>query len=155
MVIYLVQHGKALDKSVDPERGLSAEGIKEIKSIALQAQTAGIKVSSILHSGKLRAEQTAELYASALDVRQVQTVEGIQPKDNVAEFINTHQLQDKSMLVGHLPFMQKLASCLVNGNEENKVIQFQNGGIVCLEQDQSGQWYIKWTLMTTLLDHSE
>jgi phosphohistidine phosphatase len=150
MVIYLVQHGRALDKSVDPERGLSPEGIKELNAIAQPARSAGISVSSILHSGKRRAEQTAEIYAGMLAVESVQPIDGIQPNDDVKTFFNSSQLADRTMLVGHLPFLQKLAAYLVNGDADKKVVQFQNGGIVCLELGDAGHWYIKWTLLASI-----
>jgi phosphohistidine phosphatase len=52
------------------------------------------------------------------------------------------------MLVGHLPFMEKLTSYLVTGNADKTVFKFQNGGIVCLEEDVAkNSWFIKWTLM--------
>ncbi len=34
MAIYLVQHGKSLSKDIDPEKGLSEEGISEVQRIA-------------------------------------------------------------------------------------------------------------------------
>jgi len=52
------------------------------------------------------------------------------------------------MLVGHLPFMERLVSYLITGSIEITVFKFQNGGIVCLDRDQdTGSWYIKWALM--------
>ena len=54
------------------------------------------------------------------------------------------------MLVGHLPFMEKLTSYLVTGNADKTVFKFQNGGIVCLEEDvEKNCRFIKWTLMPT------
>lgn len=52
------------------------------------------------------------------------------------------------MFVGHLPFMGKLTAFLITRDENQRILQFQNGGIVCLDQygDQGG-WVIKWTLM--------
>jgi len=52
------------------------------------------------------------------------------------------------MVVGHLPFMARLASYLILGQIEPPVIRFQNSGIVCLERlaDVSG-WQIIWALM--------
>jgi phosphohistidine phosphatase len=54
------------------------------------------------------------------------------------------------MVVGHMPFMQRLVSCLASGSEEMKIYQFQNSGIVCLdatdEPDGTLNWFIKWTL---------
>jgi hypothetical protein len=43
MAVYLVQHGKSLAKSEDPEKGLSAEGKKETERIAEVASGYRIK----------------------------------------------------------------------------------------------------------------
>ena len=66
VALYLVQHGKSLPKEEDPERGLSPEGLTEVEGIADAAKTNGIRVARIDHSGKKRARQTADLFASAL-----------------------------------------------------------------------------------------
>jgi phosphohistidine phosphatase len=39
-------------------------------------------------------------------------------------------------LVGHLPFLDRLASLLVAGNEEAQVVHFRMGGLVKLEPKQ-------------------
>jgi phosphohistidine phosphatase len=55
------------------------------------------------------------------------------------------------MLVGHLPFMERLAAYLVTGSWERRIIKFQNGGIVCLDKEsETGGWFIKWTLMPNI-----
>ena len=56
------------------------------------------------------------------------------------------------MLVGHLPFMERLTSHLITGSSENLVFKFQNGGIVCLDQDPgTDTWFIKWALMPNIV----
>ena len=67
MALYLVQHGKSLPKDVDPDQGLSEEGIAETKRIADVASGYRVKVSLIRQSGKKRARQTAEILAEALN----------------------------------------------------------------------------------------
>ena len=66
MSIFLVQHGKSLSKGQDPEQGLSPQGVEDVKRIAAVAQGYGVQVGSILHSGKKRAHETAEIFAAAL-----------------------------------------------------------------------------------------
>lgn len=52
------------------------------------------------------------------------------------------------MLVGHLPFMERLTSTLITGSSERLVFKFQNGGIVCLDREaDQPAWFIKWALM--------
>jgi phosphohistidine phosphatase len=48
------------------------------------------------------------------------------------------------MIVGHLPFMEKLASLLVAGSEDADIVAFQMGGVVCLERDDVGVWRVRW-----------
>ena len=152
MALYLVQHGKSFSKDQDPEQGLTETGIDEVQLIAEVAKGYRVPVGTIFHSGKKRALQTAELFSTALqssgDIREVK---GIKPLDEVQAFAATLVNGDNSMVVGHLPFMEKLTSFLVAGSSERTVFKFQNGGIVCLDQDSnSGTWFIKWTLMPSI-----
>jgi phosphohistidine phosphatase len=148
MALFLVQHGKSLAKEQDPERGLSEQGIKEVEHMANTARKHNIQVSCIKHSGKKRARQTAELLASALNPAQgIQQTSGLGPMDDVTRFAQTLRHDENLMLVGHLPFMEKLTSWLITHSTDKPVLKFQNGGIVCLEQDPDGQWIIKWTLV--------
>jgi phosphohistidine phosphatase len=51
------------------------------------------------------------------------------------------------MIVGHLPFLEKLAAYLITGNSENKLVKFQNSCIINIDSDENNDCYIKWTLM--------
>ncbi len=149
MALYLVQHGKNLPKDVDPDQGLSNEGVAQVERIAGVAGGYGVRVEKILHSGKKRAEQTASLMAAALSPEGgIDVAEGLQPLDAVSPWAGKLKSGDGLMLVGHLPFMEKLASLLVVGAEQPMIFKFQNGGIVCLDQiAETASWYIKWALM--------
>jgi phosphohistidine phosphatase len=149
MSVYLVQHGKSLPKEEDPEKGLSEKGIKDVKRIAKVGKESGISVSCIKHSGKKRARQTAEIFSSALNPEGgVQEVSGLNPVDDVRTFSSNLRSKENVMYVGHLPFMERLSSYLICGDEDNPVFKFQNGGIVCIDKDEdSGKWVIQWTFM--------
>jgi len=87
MKLYLVQHGEAVAKEVDPDRPLSERGLRDVEKMALFLRRGGIGVGRILHSGKRRAEQTAQVLAAAiLPGDQPESVEGIKPNDDVASF---------------------------------------------------------------------
>lgn len=152
MALFLVQHGKSLPKDKDPSKGLSEEGIAETKHIAEVAKGYGVKVSSITHSGKTRARQTAEIFASVLEPEGgVQESSGLNPLDDVTAFADTIDSTENRMLVGHLPFMERMTSYLITGPIERKVFKFQNSGIVCLDKDpDSMSWVIKWSLMPNI-----
>ena len=66
MNIYLVQHGEAVAKEVDPERPLTESGRSDVRRMASFLGAAGVRVSRIMHSGKVRAKETAELLAAAV-----------------------------------------------------------------------------------------
>jgi phosphohistidine phosphatase len=149
MALYLVQHGKSLSKDVDPQQGISEEGQADIDRIAAVARNYGIRVAEIFHSGKKRALQTAEIFAAAFDMPGKMTArDGLKPLDDVAVCAESLNAGDDLMLVGHLPFMEKLTSYLVAGDPKITVFKFQNGGIVCLDQRADDlSWHIKWALM--------
>ena len=73
---------------------------------------------------------------------------GLNPLDDVTALVDKIDSRDNIMLVGHLPFMERLTSHLITGSIDDPVFKFQNGGIVCLDRDpDSGSWVIKWALM--------
>lgn len=149
MAVYLVQHGKALPKDQDPEQNLSEEGQSDVRRIADTAKNYNVRVSHIEHSTKARARQTAQIFAGALSPEQgLKEREGIKPMDDVTAVAKELKSEADLMLVGHLPFMEKLAAYLITGSQEPAVIKFQNGGIVCLDKaPEAHNWHIKWTLM--------
>ena len=149
MALFLVQHGKSLSKEVDPNQGLSEQGVSEAIRIAGVAQGYGVKVAKILHSGKTRARQTAQIMAEHLTPGK-QPVEkgGLSPMDDVTLFARTLLPENDLMIVGHLPFLTRLVSYLITGSADTEVFRFQNAGIVCMDRDPGADtWVIKWTLM--------
>ena len=148
MALYLVQHGRSHPKDVDPDQGLTDDGRTEVKRIADVARGYGVNVRMILHSGKTRARQTADIMAAALAPADgVKAKSGLKPLDDVTALAGLVDATADVMLVGHLPFMQRLTAWLITGSIEPPVFQFQNGGIVCLKENKdAGGWVIVWSL---------
>jgi phosphohistidine phosphatase len=111
----------------------------------------GIKVDQIRHSGKLRTEQTATIFAKTLDTpKGVIAVKGLNPNDDVTQVAESLLGEQESiMLVGHLPHLSRLVGTLVTGNQEKVVVSFRNAGIVCLSQ-QEEKWSIDWVMQPEL-----
>jgi phosphohistidine phosphatase len=148
VALFLVQHGKSLPKEEDPEQGLSPEGMSEVERIAGVAKGYGVHVARIRHSGKKRARQTAEIFASVLGPGiPIEETDGLGPLDDVTAAAARLRPEEDLMLAGHLPFMERLTGFLTTGSPGRLVFKFQNGGIVCLDQASGGAWFIKWTLM--------
>jgi phosphohistidine phosphatase len=147
MNVYLVQHGEAEAESVDPARPLTAQGRADVGGVAAAAARLGVDVHQIRHSYKTRAEQTAAILGEALSPPGgVVPAPGLAPRDGVhpvAEML-AHELRPL-MLVGHMPFMARLAGLLVAGDADCPVVRFRQGGIVCLVL-QDGRWSVDWVL---------
>ena len=113
-----------------------------------------IRVDHIYHSGKLRAQQTAEVLARHLGIAEkVEAKEGLDPSDNVAPIKDwLDRLSSDGMrsivIVGHLPFLDKLTSLLVAGTEDAQVVVIQNAGIVKMVPKSSGSGYSVQCIIT-------
>lgn len=148
MALFLVQHGKSLPKEKDPDQSLSREGLMETNAMAALAAENSLQVMRIMHSGKKRALQTAEIFAKALEPEDgMSKGTGLAPLDDVTAFAATMSNKENIMVVGHLPFMERLVAYLVTGSTDRKVIRFQNSAIICLDiEDVSDSWFIRWVL---------
>lgn len=61
------------------------------------------------------------------------------------------QEREDLMLVGHLPFLEKLTSLLLCGNEKTRLVLFRYGAIVCLEQREDKGWGVRWILTPEMI----
>jgi len=155
MHIYLVQHGESKPEEIDPERRLTEDGRRAVQKVADFLRMSGaLEVDTIWHSGKPRAQQTAELLGPATHAGEgaVMQHDGLAPKDAV-EPIQRELEQESSnvMIVGHLPFLGRLAALLLTGNADKEVVAFQFGCVVCLNRDDAGRWKLEWMIVPKLL----
>jgi len=153
MRIYLVQHGRPVSKEENPQRPLSDTGRRDVSKVAEILKAAAIGLTQVLHSGKLRAQETANIIASTVGENLSPKVrENISPLDDPRTIASElGQLGDGTMIVGHLPHLSKLVSLLVTGSQETEVARFQQGGVICLEGNDSGNWAIAWMVVPQLL----
>jgi phosphohistidine phosphatase len=151
MKVYLVQHGQSVSEDVDPTRPLSEKGRKDMEKVAQFLKGVNLKISVILQSGKTRAIQTAEiLNPKVTSLRGIMRKEGLAPNDLADPWVEElNESPDDIMIVGHLPFLSKLASRLLG--TEAELISFQQGGVVCLEKMEHLQWRIRWMVVPELL----
>lgn len=152
MRLYLVQHGEAVDKSVDPDRPLSAQGEKDVSCVASVLAGAGETPNIIVHSAKTRARQTAEIFGTALGAKAgTHEICGIAPLDSVTDFAaRVPEFAEDTMVCGHQPFMGRLVSHLLAGNEELPLVQYSPGSVACLERGSGADWVLCWLLRPEL-----
>ena len=153
MRVFLVQHGQAKPKEEDPDRRLTDQGIADVQRIVAFLQPLKLNLEVIWHSGKSRAEQTAQLLASAVATRQgVVERDGLSPNDPVKPIQKAIQAFDGDvMIVGHLPFLERLAALLVTGDDGRRVVGFQYGAVICLDHDADADWRIAWMMTPDVL----
>lgn len=157
MKLYLVQHGEAKSKEQDPDCSLTDNGIKQTKKIASWFGKQALPVSEIYHSLKKRADQTAEIFENRLAPSNgVNAMAGLKPNDDVLPIAEKlEETSEPLMIVGHLPFLNRLASFLVAGEQEPGIISFTNSGVVCLDR-QNDSWAVAWIMVPDMLpDHPE
>jgi phosphohistidine phosphatase len=155
MKLYLVQHAEARPKEEDPKQGLTNKGLVDIKKVAdFATRRARVRVAVIYHSGKYRARETAEALADYLHpVKGVREGDCLVPMDEPSYWLKrAKELKDDTMLVGHLPHLDKLASLLLTGSEASGVVKFHNAGIVCLEREEENRWSLCWVVTPDILE---
>lgn len=151
--LYLMQHGLALPSEVDPERPLSEQGRAEVVRVAVAAAAVGVSVGEIWHSGKLRAAQTAQVLADALaaggGTPSVSARGGLNPESDVAPiagWLRGMAAGKRVAIVGHLPFLSRLAGTLLVGPAGVEPIAVRNAGLVRLVRGESGRFQVSWIL---------
>lgn len=147
MLLYLVRHATATPKDQDPNQGLSDSGFEEIKKVAAFLSRAGVQTDAIFHSSKVRAQQTAEVMAENLNpAKGGSQTDNLAPLDDPTIWAERLRgITEKTMLVGHLPYMEKFASLLLCGDMDKMNVTFSAAGVVCLERNNdlySLQWMV-------------
>ena len=152
MRLYLVQHGQAFPAAEYPDRPLTDQGRREVATVAELLARGQPRMARIVHSGKTRARQTAEILADHLTPGQpVEATAGLDPHDPVEPWVAAvNGSTEERLLVGHQPFLGQLVSRLVLG-EERALVDYRPGTVVCLEPTGAGDWRIVGMLGPALL----
>ncbi len=154
MKVYLVQHGLNSPEEEDPEKGLTSQGVSDVEKMARLIGQMNQQYEAVFHSDKKRARQTAQILGKHLKhVLGVHETDFLGPMDDVDVWRNRILCSDGDpVLVGHLPFLNKLASRLVAEDENKQIVSFQNGGMVCLEGNSDNENFsVKWAITPDMI----
>ncbi len=155
MHIYLVQHGAAVPKDENAERPLSDQGREDVKRVASFLARSGVSAGRVIHSGKRRAKETALLLSAVIGPGNMveEAGDGLAPEDSTDLFFAAiEEWTEDTLVIGHLPFMSKLASRLLTGDEDETVVHFNPGSVACLERGENGGgWTVLWFVRPELL----
>ena len=151
MHCYLVRHGEAKAETEDPSRPLSDRGREEVARVARHIGAFGVQIGEIRHSDKLRARQTAEIFAEYVSpARGIHEIEGLGPMDHPGKAqAAIEAASEPVMLVGHLPHLSRLASALILGDSEQEILHFKAGAIACFVRDEY-IFRLQWVLSPDL-----
>jgi phosphohistidine phosphatase len=147
MDLLLMQHGEALQKQEDPARPLSERGRREVERVARAAARLDLRVPCVRHSGKLRAQQTAEIVVAHLDpAPALERVAGLAPNDDPAAAVEALATAPAgTLVVGHLPHLSRLLSLLVVGDSGRALVSFRPGGLIGLGHEAE-EWRLRLVL---------
>lgn len=152
MRLYLIRHAEAEDPpsdELDPQRRLTARGRRQAERAAAFLGRLDLKLEAIWHSPLVRAVRTAGILAKSVASRQGRIKRrGIAPLDPVGPVAKElAKTEADLMIVGHEPFLSRLAGRLVAGT-----VAFGNAGPVCLERSAKGTWKVRWAMPPEVLE---
>jgi phosphohistidine phosphatase len=124
MNLYLMRHAIAAEPEEgveDSQRPLTKSGLKKLEKIARNLEKLDLQLDVILTSPYLRARQTADVVADALDMKKKRVVESenlipLGFAEKLVEEINAREPAANLLLVGHEPFLSQLVGMLTAGD---------------------------------------
>jgi len=141
MEIYVVRHGLAIDREdpkcpPDPERYLTEEGIKKTKRVAAAVATLSAKPDLLLSSPYVRATQTAEIFAAALDYpkQKIRHTDLLLPGAEPTLFFRelAKDKQSSTLFVfGHAPQLDDLIAAALGTKQH--ITSLKKAGVALLE----------------------
>jgi phosphohistidine phosphatase len=116
MDLTFLRHGKAITQaSTDDERGLTEEGMAEVRSMALQLKKAGEMYDHIFSSPLRRAKETAEIFGEIFG-KQGQTDSRLScgcKIEMIRDLTDEQQETQRLLLVGHAPDFELITAQLL------------------------------------------
>ena len=138
--LYLVRHGLAEERGEkwpdDTKRPLTEDGSDRMRKAARGLTRLGIAIDVVLTSPLVRARQTADIVAAAIDPRpSLVTIESLAPSGSypaVVADLEKHARKTRIALVGHEPNIGELAARLIGARMP---FEFKKGAICRIDFD--------------------
>jgi phosphohistidine phosphatase len=158
MILYLVRHGLAVDRTdpkspAEAQRPLTAKGVQKTRTAALGLDELGVKPDVLITSPYVRAAQTAEIFAETLGfpVEKIRVSEALKPAANPSEITKeVLRLRAKEvMCFGHAPHLDVFAAHLIGSRVFTEI---KKAGVACFEHASAeGKWDLKWLVTPKIL----
>ena len=139
----------------DAKRPLSDDGASRMRKAARGLDRLGVTLDVVVTSPLVRAKQTAELVAGAMNPRPpIVTADSLAPDGNYQAIIADLEKQAKRAriaIVGHEPGIGEFAARLIGSRHS---IEFKKGAVCRIDVDAlppSGPGDLRWLLPTKIL----
>jgi phosphohistidine phosphatase len=157
--LYLVRHAVAEERGDewpdDAKRPLSDDGASRMRKAARGLDRLGVTLDVVVTSPLVRARQTAELVAGAMNPKPpIVAAESLAPGGTYQEIIADLEKQARRTriaIVGHEPGIGEFASRLIGSRHS---IEFKKGAICRIDVDAlppSGPGDLRWFMTTKIL----
>jgi phosphohistidine phosphatase len=157
--IYLIRHGLAEARSEawpdDSKRPLTDDGMSRLRKAARGLVRLGVAFDVVMTSPYVRARQTAEIFAAAMDPKpNLTNADSLTPDGSFAAIVDDlgkHARRGRIALVGHEPSIGELAARLIGSRHP---IPFKKGAVCCIEVDSlppAGPGNLLWFLTPKIL----
>jgi len=141
MQLYIVRHGIAIDREdpkcpPDPERYLTEEGVEKTEAVAKGVAALGVEGNLFLTSPYVRAVQTAEIFASALEYakqrirRSDLLLPGAEPSHLFRDLAREKQASSV-FLFGHAPHLDDLIATALGAKKH--LTSLKKAGVALIE----------------------
>lgn len=137
--LYLLRHAIAVERGnpgfeEDHLRPLTPEGREKMGRIAVAMRKLELRFDAILTSPYVRARETAEIAATALEQKSRLRLEPTlqadrSPQEFVSKFASKFADKDQVLAVGHEPFLSSLATLLLGMPGRSAVVMKK--GAIC------------------------
>ena len=160
--IWLIRHAEAVPGGDDDTRELSAHGCRQAKGLGRFLRKLELSPPEVIwHSELLRARQTTELLLETTGWQsEVEERPHLRPEDNPISLANQIAAENRPIaIVGHNPFLTRLASWLLTRDTESEAFQMKPATCLCLQnQIHSGgihgpfcRWSVDWMIPPHLI----
>jgi phosphohistidine phosphatase len=141
MQLYIVRHGIAIDREdpkcpPDPQRYLTEEGVEKTEQVAKGLAALRVTADLLLSSPYVRAAQTAEIFAAALDyakqkIRRTDLLlPGAEPSPLFRELAKERQASS-IFLFGHAPQLDDIVATALGSKRH--ITSLKKAGVALLE----------------------
>lgn len=155
MELIIVRHGEAELAFNDDNRHLTENGKEEVESVGRFLSSIGAQPEYIFHSNKARSIESAMRISKTYGNNvKLELEKGIGPEGDIFNIIDILTLAKYcAVIVGHIPFIERLTSYLLFQDPQRNLFDFDTGSVVCLKNIRevdfervANGWRIEWFL---------